>query len=254
MTRFRFHVICLAAAAAAMAPTAMAQKAPRPKTQKEAQAVQAMLQAQDPDARIKAADDLVNDFGKTDFKSLAFYIESDAWQQKGDNAKAIAFGEQALQTDPQNFDAEVLLANILANTTRDTDLDKDEKLARSTKYANDAIQGLMTAVKPNPQMTDASWAAYKANDTAQAYQALGSVAIVQKKFDDAVADFQKGVDANPDPLLMIRAGRALLAIKKYDDAIGWFDKAINSPGVPDQIKTIATSDKGRATQMKAQAK
>jgi tetratricopeptide (TPR) repeat protein len=252
MTSFRITVICLAAAAAAVAQTPP--KQPRPKTQKEAQALQAMLQAQEPDARIKAAEDLVNTFGSTDFKSLAFYVEADAYQQKGDNAKSIVFGEQSLQADPKNYDAEVLLANVLASTTRDTDLDKDEKLARSTKYANDVIEGLKTAVKPNPQMTEASWTAYKANDTAQAYQALGSVAIVQKKFDDAIADYQKGVDANPDPLLMIRAGRALLAVKKYDDAIGWFDKAINAPGVQDQIKSIATSDKTRATQLKAQAK
>jgi tetratricopeptide (TPR) repeat protein len=253
MKRFRVPVICLAAAAAATIANAQ-NKQPRPKTQAEAQAVQAMLQAQDPDARIKAADDLVTKFGKTDFKSLAFYVEADAYQQKNDNAKTIVFAEQALAADPMNFDAEVLLANVLASSTRDTDLDKDEKLSRAAKYANTAIDNLKTAVKPNPQMTDDQWAAYKGNDTAQAYQALGTVALVNKKYDDAVADYQKGVEANPDPLLMIRAGRALLAAKKYDDAITWFDKAINAPGVPDQVKTIATSDKARATTAKAQAK
>jgi len=213
-----------------------------------------MLQAQDPDGRIQAADALVTKFANSDFKSLAFYVEADAYQQKNDNAKAIVFGEQALETDANNFDAAVLLANVLASTTRDTDLDKDEKLTRSTKYAMGALDGLKVAAKPNPKMTDEQWDAYKKNDTAQAYQALGNIALVQKKYDEAVADFQKGVDANPDPLLMIRAGRALLAAKKYDDAITWFDKAINAPGVPDQFKNIAVGDKNRATQAKAQAK
>ena len=251
MTRFRIPLICLAAAALAMGQTP---KTARPKNQAEAKALQAMLQAQDPDAQINAAEDLLNRFGSTDFKSLAFYIEATAYQQKSDTAKAIVFCEQALSADPKNFDAEVLLANILATTTRDTDLDKDEKLGRATKYANDAIEGLKVVAKPNPQMTDAQFANYKGNDTAQAYQALGTIALVQKKYDDAIADYQKGVDVFPDPLLMIRAGRALLAVKKYDDAIGWFDKAINAQGVSDQIKNIATNDKTRATQMKAQAK
>jgi len=92
---------------------------PSTETQAEAQAVQAMLQAQDPDARVQAADALVTKFANTDFKSLAFYIEADAYQQKNDTAKAIVFGEQALQVDPNNFDASALLANVLASSTRD---------------------------------------------------------------------------------------------------------------------------------------
>jgi tetratricopeptide (TPR) repeat protein len=249
MRRFTLPVICLAAAS-----VALAQKQPRPKTQAEVQAVQAMLQAQDPDAQIKAAEDLINKFGSTEFKSMAFYIEADAYQRKNDSVKAITFCEQALATDPKNYDAEVLLANILATTTRDTDLDKDDKLSRSTKYADDVIEGMKTLTKPNPQMTDAQFASYKGNFLGQAYQAKGTVALVGKKYDDALAEYQKGVDADPDPLLMIRAGRALMAAKKYDEAITWFDKAIGAPGVSDQIKSIATSDKGRATQLKAQAK
>jgi tetratricopeptide (TPR) repeat protein len=217
------------------------------KSKGEAQAVQAMLQAQDPDARIKAADDLVTKYHDSDFKSLAYYVEADGYQQKGDNGKAIVFGEQAVAADPQNIDALVLLANVIATTTRDTDLDKDEKLTRADKYAKDALEAIKTVAKPNAKMPDDQWDQYKKNDEAQAWQALGVAALVRKNVDEAMADYQKGIDANPDPLLMIRAGRALLTAGKPADAVAWFDKAINAPGVSDQLKNIATQDKARAT-------
>ena len=47
--------------------------------------------------------------------------------------------------------------------------------------------------------TDAAWAKTKSGATALAWQALGNVALARKKTDEAVADYQKGLDANPDP-------------------------------------------------------
>jgi tetratricopeptide (TPR) repeat protein len=150
--------------------------------------------------------------------------------------------------DPMDYDAMNLLANVYALTTRDTDLDKEEKLAKADKYAHDSLTALDG---PKPWMfADAQWPKVKAMATAQAYQALGMAALARKKTDEGIADFQKGIDAAPDPILMIRAGRALLAAKKPDDAITWFDKVINMDGVPDQWKNIAKNDKTRAQQSK----
>jgi tetratricopeptide (TPR) repeat protein len=244
MRVFALPAVCLLSAALAFP---QAKPLPKAKSRAEGQAVNAMLQAQDPDARIKAADDLVTKYANTEFKAMAFYIEADGYQQKGDNAKAIVFGEQAIAADPQNIDALVLLANVLATTTRDTDLDKEEKLTRADKYAKDALAILPTAAKPDPKTSDDAWNKYKNSNIAQAWQALGTTALVHKNTDEAVADYQKGVDADPDPLIMIRAGRALLLAKKPEEAVVWFDKAINAPGVSDQLKSIATSDKARAT-------
>jgi tetratricopeptide (TPR) repeat protein len=223
-----------------------------PKTPAEQQAVQAMLQAQTADDKIKAVDELVEKFPNTAYKAFALEQEAEAYQSKNDNTKAMVYAEQALMADPMNFDAENLLANVLAATTRDTDLDKEEKLKRAEKYANDAIETLKTAPKPPMfgNMSDDTWTKVKGQATALAYQALGNIALVNKKTDEAVAFFQKGIEANPDPILMIRTGRALLTAKKPDEAILWFDKAINAPNVPAQIKNIAVADKQRAEQAK----
>lgn len=223
------------------------------KSKGELAAVQALQQAQqagDPDGIIKAADDLITKFADTDFKAYALGVEAEAYEQKGDHAKAIVYGEQALAADPNSYSTDTLLANIYANTTRDTDLDKEEKLAKAEKYAHDGITAAQAAPKPNPQVTDAQWEEAKKNEQAQGYQALGSAAVVRKKFDDAMADFQKAVDLDSDPVIMIRAGRALLAARKPDEAIEWFDKAAAAPKANDQIKKIAAADKTRALAMK----
>lgn len=224
---------------------------PGPKSKGEAQAVTAVLQAQTPDDTIKAVDELLSKYADTDFKSFVLEIEAEAYQRKGDNTKAIVYGEQALQADPKNYNADVLLANIYAQTTRDTDLDKDDKLGKAGKYANEALETLKTVEKsPLFNLTDEQWAKTKAAADAEAWQALGTVALVRKKDDEAVADFEKGLAENPDPVLMIRTGRALLAAKKPDEAITYFEKVMNSADAPAQIKSIAQADRVRAIQAK----
>ena len=225
-----------------------------PKSQAEAQAVNAVIQAQtqSADDMIKAADALVSKFADTVYKAFALELEAEAYEKKVDHAKAIVYAEQALEADPKNFDAMNLLANITAQTTRDTDLDKEEKLTRADKYAHDAIDTLEKDGKPPlfANAPDDQWNKNKANAESLSYQALGAVALARKKTDEAVTDFQKGIELNPDPVLMIRAGRALLAAKKPDEAIVYFQKVMDSPDAPAQIKSIAQADRVRATQVK----
>jgi tetratricopeptide (TPR) repeat protein len=251
MRRLIFLTICLLAATVAFAqkkgPSTPANPpaGPGPKSQAEVQAVNAAIQAQTADDRIKAVDDLITKFPNTDFKSFALVMEAESWQLKNDSVKAIVFGEQALQADPKNFDADNLLATALAATTRDTDLDKDDKLARADKYAHEALDVLNTGVRPFTT-PEATWPKVKADAQSQAWQALGMTAVVRKKSDEAMADFQKGIDANASPLLMVRLGRLLLAQNKNDEAIAWYDKALATPNLPPQVKSIAEGDKTRA--------
>jgi tetratricopeptide (TPR) repeat protein len=246
----------LAQAPPAQAPVKVEKKGPGPKSKDEALAVNAVIQSQvqTPDDEIKAVEALLSKFADTAYKGFALEIEAEAYQKKNDNAKAIVYGEQALAADPKNYDADNLLANILASTTRDTDLDKEEKLTRSEKYAHDAMEALQGGKPPLfANATDEAWAKTKAQGDALAWQALGVAALVRKKTDEAVADFQKGIDANPDPILMIRAGRALYTAKRYDEAIAWDQKVMDSAEVAANIKSIAQADRARAMQAKGPA-
>jgi len=226
--------------------------APKPKKKispKEAQAYNAMVQAQDPDARIKAANDLITNFADTEFKSTALWMEADAYMRKGDTDKTIVFAEQAVDADPKNYQALVLLAKTYAATTHVNDLDKEEKLTKAEKYAHDGLEAVKPAEKPNPQLPDAQWLEAKNDMNGQLYLALGIVAAFHNKMDDAQADFQKVSELDVDPTDLIRAARVLLDVKKPEQAIVWLDKAAASPNVNAQIKNIINNDKVRAQGM-----
>jgi len=264
MKRFALLALCLFVATAAFAqkkdknskdaaPAAVGKagkpSGPGPKTKAEAAAVNDLLKArsESPDATIAAADNLVTKFPMSDFKSFALYTEANAYQQKNDLPKSQVYGEQALAADPKSYDADVLLANVIATTTKDSDFDMADKLKQADKYAHDALDLLATAEKPELfVLTDEAWGKVKNEAISQAWQALGTSALVRKKTDEAVADYQKGIEANPDPFLMIRAGRALMAARKFDDAVVYDDKVIAMADAPAQAKTIAASDKARA--------
>jgi len=246
-----------APAAAPPVPTKVTKNGPGPKSKGEETAVRALFQAQtqSPDDQIAASEALLSKYADTDYKGFALELEAEAYQKKGDNAKAIFYGETALGADPKNYDADNLLANLYAATTKDTDLDKNEKLTKAEKYAHDSLEAL-EAGKPAIFATasDDAWNKTKAGASEQAWQALGIVAQVRKNYDDAIKDFQKGLEANPDALLMIRLGRAYFLVKKYDEAIAEDQKVIDSPDAVAQYKKIAADDKTRFTQAKGTAK
>jgi tetratricopeptide (TPR) repeat protein len=236
-------------AAACVACVALPGFGQKVKSQKEAQAVQAMLQAQTPDDRIKTANDLITNFADTQFKAYALFIEADAYFQKNDPDKAIVFGEQAIEADPKNYQSNVLVAKAYAATTHNNDLDKADKVAKIEKNGKDALTNLASATKPNPNLPDDQWNQIKNDLQGQAYYALGIAAIYGGKMDDATTNFQKVAEMDQDPTDLIRGARAYLDAKKPEPAVQLLDKAAASPQANAQVKSIIASDKARAQAM-----
>jgi tetratricopeptide (TPR) repeat protein len=245
--RMKFLMVGLLAAAALV----MGQKVKSPK---EAQAVQAVLSAMNPDDRIAAADSLIAKYKDTEFKSVALEMAGEAYQQKGDGANAIVYGNRALEADPKNFQAMLLVSGQLAQTTKQFDLDKDEKVKQAAKLANDAIATIATAAKPNPQLSDDQWGGIKKDLTSQAHETLGVLASIDKKWDVSVTEFKKAVDdaATPEPTTMVRLSIAYANAKQYDEAIAMADRALAAPGAPAAVQKAAQAEKDAATKAKAQ--
>lgn len=212
-------------------------------------AIQNATTAQD---RIKAVDAFVTSFADSKLKSTALYMAADAAERSGDSAKAIAYGNDAIEADPKNFDAMLVVAGELARGTRENDLDKDEKLSRATKLSNDAIGLIGKAPKPNPALPDEKWEAYKKDALAQAHSNLGLVAMVQKKYDVAVTEFKFAVDngTSPDPATMVRLGTAYDESGKPDEGIAVLDKVLAMPNLNPTIQRFANTEKARAEQAK----
>jgi tetratricopeptide (TPR) repeat protein len=240
------------AAAPAQPAGQAAPKTPQVKSPAEAQAVQALFQAQQggPDAIIKAAEDLLTKFVDTDFKEIALFVEAQAYKAKNDNTKAQIYAERVLEVDPNNFQATLMVGEILASGAKENDLDKEEKLGRAEKLLNQTIDILKTAPKPNPQLPDDQWAEAKKFMTAEAHNDLGLAALTRKKYDVAINEFKTANDADPQPAYQVRLASALQSAGKNDEAIALCDKILADPQLHPQIKAVTQNVKQAATQAK----
>lgn len=239
-------ILKLAFAGAIVSALAFAQ--PKPKSQKEVDALMAMQNAQTADARITAAKELITKFADTDFKPFALQMIMQSYQQTNDSENAIIYAEKLLEADPKSYMAQLTIAQTLAQKTREFDLDKEEKLGRAEKMAKAAQENIKTATKFNPAITDPQWEGFKKDQMAESYQALGLIAMVRKKYDDAATQFKTSIDAaaTPDPATMVRLGSAYLSAGKTTEALAAFDKVLDTPDLHPQIKQYATSEKQKA--------
>ncbi len=240
-----------APAAGAAAPAAPA--GPHPKSPEENASLVNLFKATDPDAQIKAAEDFLEKYPDTDYKPQVLLALAQSYHQKKDEPKAIVAGEKALAADPKSYETQLLLSEIYSRNTRATDLDMDDRLARSDKYAKDALAELETAQKPKPEIADNDWVQLKQGESQRAYVSLGLSALLRKKLDEAKTNFDKAMTLYPDPLDMLYIERAYTTAKRYDDALMWIDKAAASPNANDQVKNIANNDKTRVQALKKQA-
>jgi len=232
-------------------PALLAQKQPAPKSKAEAEALQSLFSAMDPDARIKAAENLLTKFADTDFKGLALYIEAASYQQKNDYENMIVYAERAIQADPKQYPAELMLAKGIAQRAREFDLDKEEKLARAEKYAKEGMDLAKDAPKPNPQITDDQWTQAKNEYLAQGHEALGYSARVRKNYDVAVAEMKQALELAPDPVTMVQLAVTYDQTHKPDEAIPILEKVMAMPDVDSRVKQFAQAERVRAIQLKS---
>jgi tetratricopeptide (TPR) repeat protein len=148
-----------------------------------------------------------------------------------------------------------MLGSGIAQRTREHDLDKEEKLKRAEKYANDALEALKTAEKPNPQITDEQWEGAKKDLAANAHEALGLSAMVRKKYDVAAQEFNTAIQtaSTPEAATFVRLASAYNQMNKPDEAIAVLDKINAIPEVHPQIKTAAQNERNNAVKIKGGA-
>lgn len=247
-----------AAPAAQPGSTSPVAKQPVPKSKEEQDAVVAMfgaMQGPDLDAKIKACDGFLQNFPNSEFKPVALYFLTVSYQNKNDYEKTLTYGEATLKADPGNYMTMLVLAQLVASRTRENDLDKEEKLTTAEKYANQALEALKTAPRPNPNISDAQWEMAKRALSAQAYEAFAIIALARNKNDAAIEQFKKSLATSPapDPSTLVRLANAQSLAGKFDEAIATLDKVAAMADAPPVVKQIAAKEKERAMQAKAKA-
>ena len=229
---------------------------PKPKSAKESEALMAIQNATEPDAQLAAIENLLTKFADTEYKGMVLQMAVQVSQQKGDAEKVVIYAERTLKHDPKNFMVMLMLAQTIAQKTREFDLDKEEKLGQAEKLANDGIEISKTAPKFRPDLTDEQWAGARKDFEAQGYEALGMSAMVRKKYADAAVQFKKSVDtqASPDPATKVRLASAYNSSGNFDAALPVLDALLADQQLHPTIRQIAGQEKMKAAQGKAAKK
>ena len=109
---------------------ALSLPAQKPKSKKEAEAVRAMLAAPDPDGRIAAAENVLNQFADSEYKAISLMVLAQSYQDKGDTLKSMVYAEQALDANPKDYNSMLMLANSATSLVGDLNSTKSKSLSK----------------------------------------------------------------------------------------------------------------------------
>ncbi len=213
--------------AASTAP--QGKRPPQAKTQPEFDAYKAAAALTDPAAQEKAADDFAAKFPDSELRPLIYKSTMHSYQQANNADKMLEMGRKVLSYDPDDPEALLAVAQVLAERTRDTDLDKDQRLDEAKKDAQHALQTIDTdvpTVGQDPQRVEM----YKNFLRSDAYEILGTMSFTAKNWADAQTNLQKSIDVfpqQPDPVAVFRLAVALDMQGKYPEAVKYCNQAVD---------------------------
>jgi tetratricopeptide (TPR) repeat protein len=229
-------------APAGQAAPQQGKRPPAAKTQPEFEAYKAAIALPDAAASEKAADDFAAKFPDSELRVVLYKAAMQKYQSANNGDKMEAMAQKALALDPDDPEALVAVAQVLAERTHETDLDKDQKLAEAKKDAERALQTVDSDVPASgypPEKIDQ----FKRYIKSEAYAILGTLASNAKNYSDAESNLRKSVEAFPeqvDPVAVLRLSVALDMQNKYPEALKYANQAV------DLTKDRADSAAGKA--------
>jgi tetratricopeptide (TPR) repeat protein len=212
--------------------TAAAPQGKRPpaaKTQPEFDAYKAALPLTDAAATEKAADDFAAKFPDSELRVVLYKSAMQTYQASNNGDKMLEMAQKALTLDPDDPDALVGVAQVLAERTRDTDLDKDQKLAEAKKDAERALVTVDTDV-PTAGYPPEKIDQFKRYMKSEAYAVLGTLATNAKSWPEAETDLRKSIEVFPeqvDSVAVLRLAVALDMQNKIPDALKFANQAVD---------------------------
>lgn len=237
------------AQAAPTAPAAPAQGKlmPQAKTQEEFKAYQDAIAKTTPADIEAAATAFAAKFPDSELRSLIYRKAMYDYQNANNAEKTVEMTKKILGIDPNSPEALVTLATITAQSTRETDLDRDERLNEALKAANKALQTIDTDMVIPANAPPDRIQVYKNSMRAMAYDAIGTVAMVKKDYSTAETNLRKATELNaqPDPVTWLRLAVALDQQKKYSQALEAANQAVQHSADSPQANNLAKMERDR---------
>ncbi len=218
-----------AAPAAGQAAAPAGKRPPKVNSQEEFTAYKAAAALTDPEALEKAANDFATKFPDSELRPLLYRSAMQRYQGANNGDKMLEMGKKVLAIDADDPEALVGTAQVIAERTRETDLDRDQRLAEAKKDAERALETIETDI-PTSGYPPEQLAAYKGFLRSEAYAVLGKLASDSKNWPEAEASLRKSIDAfpqQPDAIAVLRLAVALDMQNKIPEGLKYANQAVD---------------------------
>lgn len=224
---------------------------PQAKTQPEFDAYKTAAALTDPAAQEKAAADFAAKYPDSELRPVLYKAVMHGYQQSNNADKMMEMAQKVLSYDADDPEALLGVSQVLAERTRDTDLDHDQRLDEATKDAQKALTTVDTDL-PTSGYPPEQLKAFKDFLRSDAYAILGTISFEKKDWTSAETNLRKSIDAfpqQPDPIAIFRLSVALDMQSKYPEALKYADQAVSLTKEGTGAGDAARKEKDRLTQL-----
>ena len=235
---------------AATAPAG--KRPPQAKTQPEFDAWKAAAANTDAAGLEKASDDFATKFPDSELRVLLYKNAMRLYQNANNSEKTEAMGRKVLSFDGDDPEALVIVAEVIAERTRESDIDKDQRYGEATSMAQKATQTVDTDVQVPAGTPQDKIDAYKSLLRSNAYSIMGTIDFKKENYPAAQENLQKSIDAfpsNPDPVVILRLALTLDKEQKYPEALKVANRAVEMTQDNTVIGTPARRERDRLQQL-----
>ncbi len=229
-----------------------AKRPPQAKTQPEFDAWKVAAANTDAAGLEKASDDFATKFPDSELRVLLYKNAMRLYQSANSSEKTEAMGRKVLSFDADDPEALVIVAEVIAERTRDSDIDKDQRYGEAISMAQKATQTVDTDVQVPAGTPQDKIDAYKSLLRSNAYSIMGTIAFKKENYAGAQENLQKSIDAfpsNPDPVVILRLALALDKQQKYPEALKVANRAVEITQDNTVIGTPARRERDRLQQL-----
>jgi tetratricopeptide (TPR) repeat protein len=242
---------------AATAPAAPAlpphKTPPAAKTADEFAAYNAAVTNPDLAAAEKATDDFAQKYTQSDLRGLLYSNIMRRYQQQNDSEKTLEMGRKVLTYEPSDPVALVMTSTVLAERTREGDLDREERYDEALKYAQRALEttktDLMVPANATAEQIDSAQKVLES----MAHSAIGMVDLNRKNDSAAAQEFQQSIALSSpgqvEPLTYLRLALAQDHQKQYPQALQSANKAVENSPANSPVAMLAKQEVDRLSKL-----
>lgn len=225
---------------------------PQARTQAELADYQAIMQNSDLAAAEAATDGFDTKYANSELTGYLYATLLQKYQAANNSDKTVEMGRKALKYLPDHPMALVSTAAVIAERTRESDLDRDERYAEAMKYAQHSLETMDTGITTAASLSPEQLQRVKAILSSRAYEAMGIVHLKKKDYRLAEEHFRKAVDANsvePDPYVLYRLSLTLDYQQKYAEALKAVNRCLELAPADDPVVVPAKQEQSRLSKL-----